>query len=87
MNVQMWRFMHNKVQNQQMNTAIDYFLTVLKDTEASHLLQPLASSQQQLGELSQSLQSHTGVVTLRTEPDGSISLSLMAQRNPWLMMG
>ena len=67
-----------------MSIVTDFFLTDLKDTEPSHLLEQLASCLEQLAELSLSMRSHTAGVTLQKEPDGSINLSLTVLPNSLL---
>ena len=68
--------MNQKAREVLMTTAIDYFLTDLKDTEPLPQQELLASLLEQLEGLSQSMQSHTVDVILQMGQDGSISLSL-----------
>ncbi len=63
------------------------FSTVLRDTERLHLLGLLASSQEQPVEWNQSTPWHTADAILRTEQDGSISLSLTVRPTTSLSEG
>ena len=73
--------MNQKVQKQQMNTAIDSFLTVLKDIERLRLQELSLSLQEQPVVWNLSTQWHTADVTLQMGQDGNISLSLTVLPN------